>query len=48
VKGVLKLLAFKAFTSGSCCEDEKVEKFSVDDGDVEVMGERIEVKDVKK
>jgi len=46
VKGVLKAFAFKNFTSGSCSEDEKVEKFAVDNGDIEVLVKRIEVKDV--
>ena len=40
--------AFKYFTSGSCCEDEKVEKFAIDDGDVEVMVESIKVKNFRK
>jgi len=48
VKGVLKSFAFKDFTSGSCCEDEKIEMFAVDDGDVEVMVKKIEVKDVRE
>ena len=45
---MLKSFAFKDFTSGSYCEDEKVEKFAVDDGDVKVMVKRIEVKDVRE
>ena len=37
VKGVLEAFTLKDLASCGCSEDEKVENFAVDDGDVEVI-----------